>query len=80
MSHHKLNINTTTKKFKFFERELSDNLHILLISETKLHDSFPLYKLLFKGFLKPCGVSDFVFALAMLIPPVYLQFRNQHQK
>ena len=38
MSHHNLNTNTTRKKFKFFERELSDNLHITKPVSNHLHD------------------------------------------
>ena len=47
-----LNINSIRNKFQFLEKEVCANLDILLISETKLDDSFPSAKFLFNGFSK----------------------------
>ena len=48
-----LNINSIRNKFKFLEKDICANLDILLISETKLDDSFPSTQFLFDGFSKP---------------------------
>ena len=48
-----LNINSTRNKFQFLEKELCANLDILLISETKLDDSFPSAQFLLDRFSKP---------------------------
>ena len=48
-----LNINSITSKFQFLENEICANLDILLISETKLDDSFPSAQFLLDGFSKP---------------------------
>ena len=48
-----LNINSIRNKFQFLEKEVHDNLDILLISETKLDDSFPSAQFLLDGFTKP---------------------------
>ena len=48
-----LNINSIRNKFKFLEKDICANLDILLISETKLDDSFPSAQFLLDGFSKP---------------------------
>ena len=48
-----LNINSIRNKFQFLEKEICANLDILLISETKLDDSFPSAQFLLNGFSKP---------------------------
>ena len=48
-----LNKNSIRNKFKFLEKDICANLDILLISETKLDDSFPSAQFLLDGFLKP---------------------------
>ena len=48
-----LNINSIRNKFQFLEKEVCANLDILLISETKLDDSFPSAQFLLDGFSKP---------------------------
>ena len=48
-----LNINSIRNKFQFLEKEVRDNLDILLISETKLDDSFLSAQFLLDGFSKP---------------------------
>ena len=48
-----LNINSIRNKFQFLEKEVCANLDILLISETKLDDSFPSAQFLHDGFSKP---------------------------
>ena len=48
-----LNINSIRNKIQFLEKKVCTNLDILLISETKLDDSFPSAQFLFDGFSKP---------------------------
>ena len=48
-----LNINSIRNKFQFLEKEACADLDILLISETKLDDSFPSAQFLLDGFSKP---------------------------
>ena len=48
-----LNINSISNKFKFLEKDICANLDILLISETKLDDSFSSAQFLLDGFSKP---------------------------
>ena len=47
-----LNISSIRNKFRFLEKDICANLDILLISETKLHDSFPTAQFLLNGFSK----------------------------
>ena len=47
-----LNINSIRNKFQFLEKDVCANLDILL-SETKLEDSFPSAQLLLDDFSKP---------------------------
>ena len=49
-----LNINSIRNKFSFLDELVKDYLDILLISETKLDDSFTSNQFLLKGFSKPC--------------------------
>ena len=48
-----LNINLMRNKSQFLEKDVCANLDILLISETKLDDSFPSAQFLLDGFSKP---------------------------
>ena len=48
-----LNINSIRNKFQFLEKEVRANLDILLISETKLDDSFPSVQFLLDEFSRP---------------------------
>ena len=48
-----LSINSITHKFYFLESEATNYLDILLISETKIDESFPLVQFLLDGFSKP---------------------------
>ena len=45
-------MNSIRNKFQFLEKEVCANLDILLISETKLDDSFPSAQFLLDGFSK----------------------------
>ena len=47
-----LNINSIRNKFRFLEKDICANLDILLISETRLDDSFPTAQFLLNGFPK----------------------------
>ena len=48
-----LNINSIRNKFHFLESEASKHLDILLISETKIDESFPSAQFLLDGFSRP---------------------------
>ena len=48
-----LNINSIRNKFYFLESEASKHLDILLISETKIDESFPSAQFLLDGFSRP---------------------------
>ena len=48
-----LNINSIRNKFHFLCSKISLNLGLLLVSETKLDDSFPTAQFLMSGFFKP---------------------------
>ena len=48
-----MNINSVRNKFSFLCSEISQNLDILLLSETKLDSSFPTGQFLMNGFRKP---------------------------
>ena len=48
-----LNINSFRNKFDFLCSEISPCLNLLLVSETKLDDLFPMVYLLMSGFCKP---------------------------
>ena len=48
-----LNINSIRNKFQFLEKEVCANLDILLVTETKLNESFPSAQFLLNEFSKP---------------------------
>ena len=48
-----LNTNSIRNTFQFLEKDVCANLGILLISKTKLHDSFPSAQFLIDEFWKP---------------------------
>ena len=48
-----LNINSIRNKFDFSCSEINPSLDLLLVSETKLDDSFPMAQFLMSGFCKP---------------------------
>ena len=48
-----LNINLISNKFHFLESEASKHLDVLLISETKIDESFPPAQFLLDGFSRP---------------------------
>ena len=48
-----MNINSIRKKFHFLESEVSKHLDILLISETKIDESFSSPQFLLDGFSRP---------------------------
>ena len=49
----RLNISSIRNKFDFSCSEISPSLYLLLVSETKLDDSFPTVQFLRTGFCKP---------------------------
>ena len=54
-----LNTNPIRNKFHFFESEDSKHLDILLISETKINESFPSAQFLLDGFSRPYRLDRF---------------------
>ena len=48
-----ININSIRNKFESVEKYVGDNLDILMVSETKINDSFPESQLLMEGFSTP---------------------------
>ena len=48
-----LNINSLRYKFDLFSEQVKDSIDILMVSETKLDDSFPEAQFLVKGFHSP---------------------------
>ena len=48
-----LNINSIRNKFDFLADIVKDNIDVLMISESKLDDSFPDSQFLIEGFGKP---------------------------
>ena len=48
-----LNINSLRNKFEFLISLIKDNRDILMISETKLHPSFPTNQFMINGFSAP---------------------------
>ena len=48
-----LNINSLRNKFDLFSEQVKDSIDILIVSETKLDDSFPEAQVLMEGFHSP---------------------------
>ena len=48
-----INIKSLRNKFQFLASQVINNVDILLVSETKLDDSFPTAQFLLDGFSKP---------------------------
>ena len=48
-----LNINPLRNKFKFLISLIKDNIDVLMISETKLDESFPTNQFMINGFSAP---------------------------
>ena len=48
-----ININSIRNKFEFVASQIINNVDVLLVSETKLDDSFPTAQFLLDGFSKP---------------------------
>ena len=48
-----ININSIRNKFQFLASQVINNVDVLLVSETKLDDSFPTAQFLLDGFSKP---------------------------
>ena len=48
-----LNINTIRNKFELLSKQVIGNVDVLMISETKINDSFPIGNFLIHGFSQP---------------------------
>ena len=48
-----LNINSLRNKFDILQEQVKDNIDILMVSETKLDESFPIGQFLISGFSTP---------------------------
>ena len=49
-----LNINSIRNKFELLSEQVKGNIDILITSETKVDDSFPIGNFLINGFTTPC--------------------------
>ena len=54
-----LNIKSIRNKFSFLASHIGNNLDVLLISETKLDDTFPTTQFFLDGFKKPYRLDSF---------------------
>ena len=54
-----LNISSIRNKFEFLVKDLASNVDLLMISETKIDNSFPNGQFLIKGFCKPSKIETF---------------------
>ena len=52
-----LNINSIRNKFEFLAKDLASNVDLLMISETKIDNSFPKGQFLVKGFCEPFRID-----------------------
>ena len=52
-----LNINSIRNKFEFLAKDLASNVDLLMISETKIDNSFPKGQFLIKGFCEPFRID-----------------------
>ena len=48
-----LNINSIRNKFSCFKYRIDENIDIILVSETKLNETFPVSQFLIQGFHTP---------------------------
>ena len=48
-----LNINSIRNKFELLSKQIKGNVDVLMISETKIDDSFPVGQFLIEGFWTP---------------------------
>ena len=78
-----LNINSIRNKFSFLASQIGNNLDVLLISETKLDDTFPTAQFLLDGFKKPyrldrCskGGSLFLFVRDDISPRLLTEYKT----
>ena len=77
-----LNINSIRNKFEFFEDVINRNLDIILLSETKLDDSFPSAQFILKGYGVPYRFDrnfkggGLLFHIRGDIPPKFLKLRS----
>ena len=52
-----ININSIRKKFGSLVKDVGNNIDILMVSETKIGDTFPESQFLMKGFSTPCRLD-----------------------
>ena len=52
-----LNINSMRSKIEFLKEIIGNNIYILLVSETKLNDTFPICQFLIEGYQVPIRVD-----------------------
>ena len=51
------NSSSIRNKFEFLEKDLASNIDLLMISETKIDNSFPKGQFLIKGFCEPFRID-----------------------
>ena len=52
-----MNINSTRNKFELFNNQIKANIDILMISETKIDNTFPHSQFFIEGFSTPYGLD-----------------------
>ena len=52
-----LNINSLRNKFGYLIEQITGNIYILMISETKLDSSFPIGQFLINGYIEPFRID-----------------------
>ena len=52
-----ININSIRKKFESLVKYVGNNIDILMVSETKIDDTFPESQFLMEGFSTPCRLD-----------------------
>ena len=52
-----LNINSIRNKFELLSEQIKGNVDVLMISETKIDDSFPVGQFLIEGFCTPYSLD-----------------------
>ena len=52
-----MNINSTRNKFELFKNQINANIDILMISETKIDNTFPYSQFFIEGFSTPYGLD-----------------------
>ena len=70
-----MNISSIRNKFELLKEQMKGNIDILMISETKIDNTFPHSQFLIDGLSRPCrldrdliGVGIFYMSVKMFLP------------